>query len=125
MIDIRQDLNNQIGRFAVLDVDINCVRLSKFIETKLNCQYEDGKAFYEVKENEQETEEDEDETVREEDLLYYKKILRPNKNKVSCTFRILLHKENSTILCSSVVRNWNCNRSLNIFMPFPEYHPWQ
>ena len=129
MIDIIlwQDSNNQIGRFTVtvLDVDIDCVRLSKFIETKLNCQYEDGKAFYEVTENEQETEEDEDETEREEDLLYYKKILRPQKNEVSCAFRILLHKENSTILCSSIVRNWNCNRSLNIFVPFLEYHPWQ
>ena len=88
MHDIRQDSNNQIGRFAVLDIDVDCVRLSKFIETKLNCQYEDGKAFYEVIKNEQETEEDEDEAEREEDLLYYKKILRPEKNEVSCAFRI-------------------------------------
>ena len=51
------------------------MRLSKFIEMKLNCQYEDGKVFYEVIENE-------DKTEIEEDLLYYKKILRPKKNEV-------------------------------------------
>ena len=59
------------GSYRVLDVDQDCVRLSKFIETKLNCQYEDGKAFYEV------TEDD-----LEEDLLYCKKILRPEVDKV-------------------------------------------
>jgi hypothetical protein len=55
------------------------VRLSKFIETKLNCHYEDGKAFYEGTpvEDKEEIEEDLDAPEREEDLLYYKKILRP------------------------------------------------
>ena len=42
--------------------------MSEFIETKLNCKFEDRKAFYEAK--------------KEEDLLYYKKILHPKKNKV-------------------------------------------
>ena len=60
------------GNYTVLDVDQDCVRLSKFIETKLNFKYEEGKAFYEVIEN-------------EEDLLYCKKILRPElKDKVFC-----------------------------------------
>ena len=59
------------GSYRVLDVDQDCVRLSKFIETRLNCQYEDGKAFYAV------TEDD-----LEEDLLYCKKILRPEVDKV-------------------------------------------
>ena len=39
-----------------------------FIERKLNCQFEDGKAFYEATEN-------------EEDFLYCKKILRPDIRK--------------------------------------------
>ena len=43
--------------------------MSKFIEQKLNCQYEDGKAFYEVMEN-------------EEDLLYCRKVLRPQTKEV-------------------------------------------
>ena len=67
--DTRQDSKYQTGNFTVLDVDLDCVRLSKFIERKINCQYEDGKAFYEVTEN-------------EEDLLYYKKILRSPRHKV-------------------------------------------
>ena len=66
-----QDSRYQAGNFTVLDVDNDCVRMSKFIETKLKCKYEDGKAFYEVTEN-------------EEDLLYCKKILRPEKDKVFC-----------------------------------------
>jgi hypothetical protein len=44
--------------------------MSKFIKTKLGCQYEDRKAFYETSE-------------REEDLLYCKKILRPQKEEVN------------------------------------------
>ena len=59
------------GNYRVLEIDQDCVQLSKFIETKLNCQYEDGKAFYEV------TEDD-----LEEDLLYCKRILRPQTNEV-------------------------------------------
>ena len=59
------------GNYKVLEVDQDCVRLSKFIEAKLKCQYEDGKAFYEV------TEDDID-----EDLLYCKKILRLQTNEV-------------------------------------------
>ena len=57
--------------YRVLEVIQDCVQLSKFIETKLNCQYEDGKAFYEVTEKDS-----------EEDLLYCKKILRPQINEV-------------------------------------------
>ena len=59
------------GNYMVLDVDQDCVRMSKFIETKLKCQYEDGKAFYEVTEN-------------EEDLLYCKKVLHPQIKEVFC-----------------------------------------
>ena len=55
------------------------MRLSKFIEMKLNCQYEDGNAFYEVTEKEESTEGD---ATVEEDLLYYKKVLRPKKEEV-------------------------------------------
>ena len=66
---VLQDSRYRTGNFIVLDVDQDCVRMSKFIETKLNCKFEDGQAFYEVTEN-------------EEDLLYYKKILRPQTNKV-------------------------------------------
>ena len=68
------------GSYRVLDVDQDCVRLSKFIETKLNCQYEDGKAFYEV------TEDD-----LEEDLLYCKKILRPEVDKVRIIILLLTY----------------------------------
>lgn len=68
-MDILQDSLYQTGNYAVLDVDQDHVRMSKFIESKLNCQYEDGKAFYEATEN-------------EEDLLYCKKILRPQTNEV-------------------------------------------
>ena len=59
------------GNYRVLEVDQDCVRLSNFIEAKLNCQYEDGKAFYEVTEDDS-----------EENLLYCKKILRPQTNEV-------------------------------------------
>jgi hypothetical protein len=72
LYDIWQDSNYQTGKYTVLDVDVDSMRLSKFIETKLNCQYEDGKAFFEVTENEGAAE-------IEEDLLYCKKILRPKR----------------------------------------------
>ena len=69
---ILQDSMYQTGNYSVLEVEQDCVRMSKFIETKLNCKFEDGKAFYEMTEN-------------EEDLLYYKKSLRPKKDEVfSC-----------------------------------------
>ena len=68
-MDLWQDSMYQYGRYTVLEVDRNNVRMSKFIETKLKCQFEDGKAFYEVTED-------------EEDLLYYKKILRPQTKEV-------------------------------------------
>ena len=68
------------GSYRVLDVDQDCVRLSKFIETRLNCQYEDRKAFYEV------TEDD-----LEEDLLYCKKILRPEVDKVRIIILLLTY----------------------------------
>ena len=59
------------------------MRLSKFIETKLNCQYEDGKAFYEVVKNEAATNLKQDAAIEtEEDLFYCKKILQPKKNEV-------------------------------------------
>ena len=60
------------GKYSVLEVDKDCVRMSKFIETKLSCQYEDRKAFYEA--------------GKEEDLLYCKKILRPQKKEVNFVF---------------------------------------
>jgi hypothetical protein len=127
--DVWQDSKYKTGTFIVLHVDIDVVRLSKFIETNLNCQYEDGKAFYEVMENEEATED-------EEDLLYCKKILHPNKEEVLVghthlymLFLPLLHEVAKLnfhfILCSSVGRNWNCSHSLNISMLFPECHPWQ
>ena len=47
--------------------------MSKFIEAKLNCQFEDGKAFYEA-------------TGSEEDFLYFRKILHPEKEKVTCKY---------------------------------------
>ena len=79
-----QDSNYHTGNYMVLDVDSapaesddDRVRLSKFIETKLGCQYEDGNAFYEVTEN-------------EEDLLYYKKILRPKKNEVFVRYTLMI-----------------------------------
>ena len=56
------------GKYEVVEVDEDNVRMSKFIEGKLNCQFEDGKAFYEATEN-------------EEDFLYYRKILRPDIRK--------------------------------------------
>ena len=57
------------GKYMVLEVDEDSVRMSKFIETKLGCQYEDGRAFYDA--------------GKEEDLLYCKKILRPQKEEVN------------------------------------------
>ena len=60
------------GNYTVLDVDEDCVRLSRFIETKLSCKYEDRNAFYEVEEGDS-----------DEDLLYCTKILRPEVDKVS------------------------------------------
>ena len=70
-MDFWQDSMYRIGNYRVMDVDQNCVRMSEFIETKLKCQYENGRAFYEVMENDS-----------EEDLLYCKKVLRPQTNKV-------------------------------------------
>ena len=70
---VPQDSMYRTGNFMVLDVDQDCVRMTKFIETKLNCKFEDGRAFYEVIKN-------------EENLLYYKKILRPQTNKVDAIF---------------------------------------
>ena len=56
------------GQYSVLEADEDHVRMSKFIEAKLDCQYEDGKAFYEAE--------------KEVDLLYCKKNLRPQKEEV-------------------------------------------
>ena len=55
---------------------------------KLNCQYEDGKAFYEVTEKEEAT---------EGDLLYYKKVLRPKKEEVCVISQLLLYDGNSIL----------------------------
>ena len=60
------------GIYSVLEVDRDYVRMSEFIETKPECHYEDGKVFYEA--------------GNEEDLLYYKKILRPQKEEVDFVF---------------------------------------
>ena len=68
-MDLRQDSRYISGKYAVIEVDEDCVRLSKFIETKLNRKYEDGRAFYEA--------------VKEEDLLYYRKIICPKKEEVN------------------------------------------
>ena len=48
-----------------MEVDEDNVRMSKFIEGKFNCEFEDGKTFYEA-------------TKNEENFLYYRKILRPD-----------------------------------------------
>ena len=97
------------------------MRLSKFIKTKLtDCQYEDGKAFYEMVENEEATKQ-EDTIEIEENILYCKKILRPNKNEVfngiylldmhACIHMIrilcvvIAIEILFSILCSSAVRN--------------------
>ena len=67
-----QDSNHINGNYTVLEVDKDCVRMSTFIEAKLKCKYEDGKAFYEA--------------GKEEDLLYYRKILRPQKQVLEVNF---------------------------------------
>ena len=69
-MDLLQDSRYLNGKYTVLEVDQDCVRMSTFIEMKLNCQFENERAFYEVTQN-------------EEDLLYYKKILRPKINEVN------------------------------------------
>ena len=48
-----------------MEVDEDNVQMSKFIEGKFNCQFEDGKTFYEATEN-------------EENFLCYRKMLRPD-----------------------------------------------
>ena len=74
----------RLGNYTMLDVDADCVRMSTFIETKLNCQYEDGKAFYEVMESDS-----------EEDLIYYKKVLRPETKEVifQCKYYAIMLKQ--------------------------------
>jgi hypothetical protein len=59
-------------KYSVLEVDEDCVRMSKFVETKLGSPYEDEKVFYTAE--------------KEEDLLYCKKILRPQKEEVNILF---------------------------------------
>ena len=74
-MDSWQDPRYINGKYAVLEVDKDNVRMSKFIKTKLNCQFEDRKAFYEAE--------------KEEDLLYCKKILRPKKEEVNfCSWTV-------------------------------------
>ena len=68
-MDLLQDPRYMKGKYEVVQVDEDNVRMSKFIEEKLNCQFEDGRAFYEANEN-------------EEDFLHYRKILRPDKGEV-------------------------------------------
>ena len=63
------------GKYTLLEVDENNVRMSKFIERKLRRQFEDKKAFYEAE--------------NEEDLRYCKKILRPKKDEVNITAPII------------------------------------
>jgi hypothetical protein len=64
--------------------------MSKFIKTKLGCQYEDRKAFYETSE-------------REEDLLYCKKILRPKKEEVNFVSGQLLDYTMMEVLAAILV----------------------
>ena len=66
-MDLWKDSMYQTGNYKV---DEDCVRMSKFVEKnfKLNCKFEDRKAFYEAE--------------KEEDLLYYKKVLCPQKNVI-------------------------------------------
>ena len=40
------------NNYVMLEVDQDYVWMSKFIETKLGCQFEDRKVFHEVTENE-------------------------------------------------------------------------
>ena len=72
-----QDSVYKTGNYSVLDVDEDCVRLSEFIEAKLNRKYKDGNAFYEVTEDDP-----------EENLLYCKKILRPEVDKVIYSYAV-------------------------------------
>jgi hypothetical protein len=69
-----QDLGYINTRYDIFSIDQDGVRMSKFIEKKLDNdrRYEDGRAFYMS-------------TLDEEDLLYCKKILRPPKEQVSIT----------------------------------------
>ena len=67
-MDLWQDPRYRKGKYAVVEVDEDNVRMSKFIERKLNCQFEDSKAVYEAK--------------KVEDLQYYKKILCPENEEV-------------------------------------------
>ena len=71
-MNLRQNSRCINGTYTVLEVDQDRVRMSTFIETKLNCKFEDRKAFYEA------------ETT--EDLLYYRKILCPEKENLEVTF---------------------------------------
>ena len=70
-MDSWQDPRYKKGKYAVVIVDEDNVRMSKFIEAKLHRPFEDGKAFYEAT------------SKNEEDFLYYKKILRPEQKKVT------------------------------------------
>ena len=53
----------------LIEVDQDCIRMSKYIEENLNCKFENGKAFYEA-------------TKKREDLLHCKKVLRPQTEEV-------------------------------------------
>lgn len=64
-----------MGNYRVLEVDEDCVQMSEFIKKKLKCEFEDRKTFYEMTEN-------------KEDLLYCKKILRPQTKEV--TFKLFV-----------------------------------
>jgi hypothetical protein len=64
-------------RFHVLKVDEDNVQMSHFIERKLpNLKFENGKAFYEF-------------TETEEDLLCYRDVVRMNKPKVYSILNVI------------------------------------
>ena len=54
------------GEFYVVNVDEDNVQMSDFIEKALNVEFENGKAFYEL-------------TQMEEDMLSYKEVVRMPK----------------------------------------------
>ena len=68
-----QDSRYVKARYDVISVDQDKVRMSEFIQKKLESdkKYEDGKAFYTS-------------SLDEEDLLYCKKILRAPNELVLC-----------------------------------------
>ena len=84
-----------------VDQDHDLVRMSKFIEAKLvnDCPFEDRKAFYEVTEN-------------EEDLLYYRKILRPETKAVYRLMHLSMYSPQAKQTVLVFYRHICCNQIL-------------